>query len=107
MTVMRRTPRRSRCGEPSRQSGLGTILLVLLTSCIFLAVAASSFLYYVLLKELPSVAALKDYRPSIATRVYDDRNELIDEFFLEDRMISPHAKIEEEEMQMLVTGGSV
>lgn len=26
---------------------------------------------------------------------------------LEDRMISPHAKIEEEEMQMLVTGGSV
>ena len=102
MTVMRRTPRRSRCGEPSRQSGLGTILLVLLTSCIFLAVAASSFLYYVLLKELPSVAALKDYRPSIATRVYDDRNELIDEFFLEDRKMIKYEDVPQVVIQAFV-----
>ncbi len=32
-------------------------------------------------------AALKDFRPSIATRVYGDNNELIDEFFLEDRKL--------------------
>ena len=69
------------------EKGLGTVMIVLALSFIFLAVAASSFLYYVLLKELPSVAALKDYRPSIATRVYDDNNELVDEFFLEDRKI--------------------
>jgi len=56
-------------------------MIILLLSFIFLAVARQQFLYYVLLKELPSVAALKDYRPSIATRVYDDHNELIDEFF--------------------------
>ncbi len=33
-------------------SGLGTVMIILLLSFIFLAVAASSFLYYVLLKEL-------------------------------------------------------
>jgi penicillin-binding protein 1A len=75
------------------KTGLGTILIVLILCFIFLAVAASSFLYYVLLKELPSVAALKDYRPSIATRVYDDNNELIDEFFLEDRKIIRYGDI--------------
>lgn len=67
--------------------GLGTVMIVLFLCLILLAVAASSFLYYALLKELPSVAALKDYRPSLATRVYDSNNELIDEFFLEDRKI--------------------
>ena len=44
-------------------------MIVLFLAFLFMAAAASSFLYYVLLKELPSVAALKDYRPSIATRV--------------------------------------
>jgi len=76
-----------RAGKGLGNTGLGTVMIVLILCFIFLAVAASSFLYYVLLKELPSVAALKDYRPSIATRVYDDNNELIDEFFLEDRKI--------------------
>jgi len=46
-----------------------------------------SVIYYILVEDLPSVAALKDYRPSIASRVYDDNNELIDEFFLEDRKV--------------------
>jgi len=39
------------------------------------------------MKNFPASPALKDFRPSIATRVYDDNNELIDEFFLEDRRI--------------------
>jgi penicillin-binding protein 1A len=43
--------------------------------------------YYLLTMDLPGIAALKDYRPSIASSVYDDNNELIDEFFLEDRKI--------------------
>ncbi|MEN6319589.1 MAG: PBP1A family penicillin-binding protein [Syntrophaceae bacterium] len=71
----------------SNCSGFGTILLVIILCFLILAVVGSSILYYVLLKELPSIAALKDYRPSIATRVFADNNELIDEFFLEDRKI--------------------
>jgi penicillin-binding protein 1A len=85
-----------------KETGLGSIMIVLILCFIFLAVAASSFLYYVLLKELPSVAALKDYRPSIATRVYDDHNELIDEFFLEDRKIIRYENIPEMVVQAFV-----
>jgi len=70
-----------------KNSGIGTILLVTIIFCLVLAVVGSSILYYILLKELPSIAALKDYRPSIATRVYADNDELIDEFFLEDRKV--------------------
>jgi penicillin-binding protein 1A len=70
-----------------RNSGIGTLLLVTIILCLALAVIGSSILYYILLKELPSIAALKDYRPSIATRVYAENDELIDEFFLEDRKV--------------------
>ena len=102
MTATNGSTLRARSTRFPGQSGLGTILLVLLLSCIFLAVAASSFLYYVLLKELPSVAALKDYRPSIATRVYDDRNELIDEFFLEDRKMIKYEDVPQVVIQAFV-----
>jgi penicillin-binding protein 1A len=63
---------------------------IVLVGVIFLVVAivmGSTVIYFFLLSELPSIAVLKDYRPSIATRVYADNNELIDEFFLEDRKL--------------------
>ncbi len=41
--------------------------------------------YRVMTKDLPGIDALKDYRPSIASRVLDENDMLIDEFFLEDR----------------------
>ena len=64
--------------------------------------AGSSFLYYVLLKEIPSIAALKDYRPSIASRVYADNNELIDEFFAEDRKLIKIAELPKRVVQAFV-----
>lgn len=60
---------------------LGLIFLVLLI------VMTGVVAYYVLSMDLPGIATLKDYRPNIASRVYDDNNELIDEFFTEDRKI--------------------
>ncbi len=54
---------------------------------ILLVAAAGVAGYYILAMDLPEIATLKDYRPSIASRVYDDNNELIDEFFLEDRKV--------------------
>jgi penicillin-binding protein 1A len=53
----------------------------------FFLVLAGAAAYYILTMDLPGIDALKDYRPSISSRVYDDNNELIDEFFLEDRKI--------------------
>jgi len=92
MRIKRRAVRNT-----SRRSGWYSVFKnVLIGAGVFaavLALAGSSFLYYVLLKELPSIAALKDYRPSLATRVYSDNNELVDEFFAEDRKIIPYADV--------------
>jgi penicillin-binding protein 1A len=55
---------------------------LVLSACIF----AGVFLYF-LDRDLPSISVLRDYRPSIVTRVYADNNELIDQFYLEDRRV--------------------
>ncbi len=70
-----------------KHSGLGSFLVIILIMATAVFLAAVGVVFYVLLGETPSIATLKDYRPSIATRVYADNNELIDEFFLEDRKI--------------------
>ena len=62
------------------------ILLGILFLFIILALTGSGFLYIVI-RDLPSIASLKDYRPSIITRVYSDNDKLIDEFYLEDRKV--------------------
>ncbi|MBE9547723.1 MAG: PBP1A family penicillin-binding protein [Proteobacteria bacterium] len=56
-------------------------------------VLAGSGLLYVVVKDLPSIASLKDYRPSIITRVYSDDNRLIDEFYMEDRKVIPITRV--------------
>jgi penicillin-binding protein 1A len=61
--------------------------LLILIVIVVLVTACGSVVYYMLTADLPGILTLKDYRPSIASRVYDDNNELIDEFFLEDRKI--------------------
>ena len=91
MTVKRPAPRKRR--SSSRHSLLGIIIVAILVLFVTVALAGTSLFYYVLLKELPSIAALKDYRPSITTRVYADNNELIDEFFLEDRKVIKYEDI--------------
>jgi penicillin-binding protein 1A len=85
-------PKRRRRSVP-RRSVFSLLIVVILALFITVALAGSSLFYYLLLKELPSIAALKDYRPSITTRVYADNNELIDEFFLEDRKVIKYEEI--------------
>ncbi len=65
----------------------GSVLIVLILGLLLILLVGSSILYYVMLRDLPSIAALKEYRPSITTRVYADNNELIDEFYLENRKL--------------------
>ncbi|MFO7569553.1 MAG: PBP1A family penicillin-binding protein [Smithellaceae bacterium] len=59
----------------------GLVFLILLVT------VGGTVAYYVLTLDLPGIDALKDYRPSIASRVLDENDELIDEFFLEDRKL--------------------
>ncbi len=100
MTAKRPVPRRKR--SSSRRSLWGVIIVSALVVFIGAALAGTSLIYYVILKELPSIAALKDYRPSITTRVYADNNELIDEFYLEDRKVIKYEEIPKMVIQAFV-----
>ncbi|MCE5282659.1 MAG: PBP1A family penicillin-binding protein [Deltaproteobacteria bacterium] len=101
MTPVKRHATRRR--RPSkRRSWLGIVIVTILVIFAGVALGGSSILYYLLLKELPSIAALKDYRPSITTRVYSDNNELIDEFFLEDRKVIKYEDIPKVVIQAFV-----
>ena len=73
-------------GKNKKTSNLMLFALGLIVMVVFIAVAGT-VAYYILTMDLPGIDALKDYRPSIASRVYDDNNQLIDEFFTEDRKI--------------------
>ena len=65
----------------------GFIVLILVVTI------GGTIIYYALTIDLPEIDTLKDYRPSISSSVYDDNNELIDDFFLEDRKIVNMAEI--------------
>ncbi len=62
-------------------------VLVRISLVILLPVLAGGGFLYFLVGGLPSISSLKDYRPSIITRVYADNDQLIDEFYLEDRKV--------------------
>ena len=73
-------------GEVKKLSRLFIVFMVLIVS-ILLVSFLGTVIYYAVTLDLPSVQTLKDYRPSIASHVYDDEGGVIDEFFLEDRKI--------------------
>ncbi len=49
--------------------------------------------YLQLRKDLPDVAALKDYRPSLITTVYSDADKPIGTFYIEKRILLPLAEV--------------
>jgi len=73
-------------GEVKKLSSLFTILLSVIV-VVLLVTVGGTVAFYAFTLDLPGIDALKDYRPSIASRVFDDNNQLIDEFFLEDRKL--------------------
>lgn len=68
----------------------GFILFLLLT---LLGSGGAAYIYFKYAKELPDVRVLKDYQPSIITRIYSDQDELIGEFYVEKRIVIPLEKI--------------
>lgn len=77
-----------------RLTYLQKIKITFFSMAFFLFVGVATFFFYIF-NSIPSIDILKDYRPSIATRVYADNNELIDEFFLEDRKVLAFEEIPE------------
>ena len=60
-----------------------------------LAIVAFGGVFYYLTSDLPSVETLKDYRPSLSTRVYASDGTMIDEFFIERRVVVPLSRMPE------------
>ena len=65
-----------------------SVLILMLGS---LATIVGVFIY--LSKDLPKIASLKDYHPSVITTVYSDDNRKIAEFYKERRVVAPLEKI--------------
>lgn len=83
MPALRKKSNSRNIGEIKK---LSKLFLGIIVSVIIVTVVGMAS-YYAFTMDLPGIDALKDYRPSIASRVYDDNNDLIDEFFLEDRKL--------------------
>ncbi|TAN62026.1 PBP1A family penicillin-binding protein [bacterium] len=49
--------------------------------------------YYYLVKDLPSLASVKDYQPNLVTKVYSYDGRLVGEFYIERRVVVPLEKI--------------
>ena len=79
--------RKETTSKKRKKSSKLFVLALVFIVLTFLITVGGLISYYILTMDLPEIAALKDYRPSIASCIYDDNNELIDEFFLEDRKI--------------------
>ncbi len=75
-----------------KNSKIFTMLFVFIVVMLIVTIGGT-IIYYALTMDLPGIDTLKDYRPSIASSVYDDNNELIDEFYLEDRKVVKIAEI--------------
>ncbi|MDI6742137.1 MAG: PBP1A family penicillin-binding protein [Smithella sp.] len=86
MSLRRRKSNRKNEGEARKLVSLFNLFLAVIVSLLMLTAVGTTG-YYLFTLDLPGIDALKDYRPSISSRVYDKNDELIDEFFLEDRKL--------------------
>ncbi|MBN1591985.1 MAG: PBP1A family penicillin-binding protein [Candidatus Coatesbacteria bacterium] len=56
---------------------------------VFLIAGVGAFVYYKLSSDLPSIEILDNFRPSLASLVYDDKGEKVHEFYIERRIWTP------------------
>ena len=67
--------------------------LYLFIICLIISILGVARIYYQYSKGLPDIRELKNYRPSLTTKVYSDSDELIDEFYIERRVLVPLSKV--------------
>ncbi|MBN1364790.1 MAG: PBP1A family penicillin-binding protein [Syntrophaceae bacterium] len=98
---LRRRKSRYNEGEVRKLASLFNLFSIAIFSVLIILVAGTLG-YFIFTMDLPGIDALKDYRPSISSRVYDDKNELVDEFFLEDRKLVRIAEVPKVVIQAFV-----
>ena len=88
----RKSEIRKKRARREKKGFLGTFILwsfLLGLVLVICAAGAGLVLYYSISKDLPKIASLADYHPSIITTVYADDNRKIAEFFKERRIVIP------------------
>jgi len=87
--------RDSRLQPPGRRRKQQRVRIVVWTSLIvlFLLLCSSGYAFYRVTRNLPQIASLQDYEPSIVTSVYADDGSLIAEYYLERRIVVPLERI--------------
>ncbi len=80
-----------------RSGGIVRGFLFLLSSLVLLTalvgVGGAVYVYAKYGHDLPDVTALRDYKPSLVTRVYDDSDSLVSEYYVEKRILTPLERI--------------
>ena len=59
----------------------------------FILVCSSFYILWKFSPELPGYSELKDYKPSLSTRVYTSDGLLLDKYFIEERIFVPVDRI--------------
>src|SRR5262247_2709790 len=75
------------------QRYLGSLVFVFLL-CLSIALGATAGVLFVYNSDLPQIASLEDYRPSVVTEVYaDDGSTVVGSFALERRILLSYDQI--------------
>jgi len=75
------------------------VAIVLVTG--LMACGIASYLYFS--KDLPSIEALKHYKPSIVTKIFSEDGEIISEFFIEKREVIPLNRVPKHLLQAFIS----
>ena len=77
--------------QKNRGGAVWTIFVTLIFLMLFTAIAlagGAGYVYYKYGQDLPDIYALKSYRPSLVTRLYDTHDTLIAEYYVEKRILT-------------------
>jgi len=72
---------------------LGFVLYGLIFTAFLAAAAGAGYIYYHFIRDLPDFTEIKEYRPSVVTRVFARDGRLIGEFYSERRIEVPYSRL--------------
>ena len=85
--LKKETPVQKQDEKPDKKNGTGRFLITIIILTFFILAGAGAGIFFAFVQEVPEVADLKNYRPSLSTAVYDINNNQISQFYAEKRTI--------------------
>ncbi len=69
------------------------IIALIIAAFIIAGVVSAGAGFFVVYRNLPRVESLREYRPSLVSRIYSDDNKVVGEFYVEKRVLVPYRAI--------------